>query len=99
MYSESAYGVKVQDRAAFNFDQHLLKVLSSNTRLEILKHLSQSQMTLTDLARVLDFCKSTVFEHLKKLYEAGLIYRITGRKWIYYRLSKQGHRVMHILAS
>ena len=98
MYSESAYGLKVQGKAAPYFDEHLLKVLSSNTRLEILKRLSQSQMTLTDLARVLDFCKSTVFEHLRKLYEAGLVYRITGRKWIYYKLSKQGSRVLHMMA-
>jgi ArsR family transcriptional regulator len=80
------------------FDKELLKVLSSNTRIEILKYLSERQMTLTDLARVLDFCKSTVFEHLKKLYDAGLICRITGRKWIYYRLSKQGHRILHMMA-
>jgi ArsR family transcriptional regulator len=79
-------------------DEKLLKVLSSNTRVEILKRLSVSQMTLSDLARVLDFCKSTVFEHLKMLYEAGLVYRITGRKWIYYRLSKQGVRVLHLVS-
>lgn len=80
------------------FDEQMLKVLSSNTRLEILKRLSQGQMTLTDLSRVLDYCKSTIFEHLKKLYEAGLVCRITGRKWIYYRLSKQGYRVLHIVS-
>ena len=99
MYSESALDLRVISNDGPYFDQHLLKVLSSNTRLEILKHLSESQMTLTDLARVLDFCKSTVFEHLKKLYDAGLIYRITGRKWIYYRLSKQGFRILRVLAS
>ena len=91
--------VKVERPKSSTFDKELLKVLSSNTRLEILKHLSHSQMTLTDLARVLDFCKSTVFEHLKKLYDAGLVCRITGRKWIYYRLSKQGYRVLHMMAS
>jgi DNA-binding transcriptional ArsR family regulator len=99
MYSEFAYGGKVEARSAPYFDEHLLKVLSSNTRLEILKHLSESQMTLTDLSRVLDFCKSTVFEHLKKLYDAGLVHRITGRKWIYYRLSKHGHRILRLMAS
>ena len=81
-----------------HLDERLLKVLSSKTRLEILKRLSESQMTLSDLARVLDFCKSTVFEHLKMLYEAGLVYRITGRKWIYYRLSKHGVRVLHMVS-
>jgi DNA-binding transcriptional ArsR family regulator len=98
MFSESALNLKIEGKDGPYFDENLLKVLSSNTRLEILKRLSESQMTLTDLARVLDFCKSTVFEHLKKLYEAGLIYRITGRKWIYYRLSKQGYRVLYMIA-
>jgi DNA-binding transcriptional ArsR family regulator len=91
--------VRVERPKGSTLDEDLLKVLSSNTRLEILKHLSQSQMTLTDLARVLDFCKSTVFEHLRKLYDAGLVCRITGRKWIYYRLSRQGQRVLHMMAS
>jgi DNA-binding transcriptional ArsR family regulator len=91
--------VKVERPKSPAFDKELLKVLSSNTRIEILRHLSNSQMTLTDLARVLDFCKSTVFEHLKKLYDAGLVCRVTGRKWIYYRLSKQGQRVLHLMAS
>ena len=77
MDSESALDLRVIGNDGPYFNEYLLKVLSSNTRLEILKHLSESQMTLTDLARVLDFCKSTVFEHLKKLYEAGLVYRIT----------------------
>jgi ArsR family transcriptional regulator len=86
-------------REGVYFDEQMLKVLSSNTRLEILKRLSEGQMTLTDLARVLDYCKSTIFEHLKKLYEAGLVCRITGRKWIYYKLSKQGYRVMLMMAS
>jgi DNA-binding transcriptional ArsR family regulator len=74
----------------FDLDEELLRVLSSHTRLEILRNLRQRQMTLSDLARALEFCKSTIHEHLKRLLEAGLIYRITGRKWIYYRLSRKG---------
>jgi ArsR family transcriptional regulator len=94
-----AHELVVERNIGVYFDEQMLKVLSSNTRLEILKRLSEGQMTLTDLSRVLDFCKSTIFEHLKKLYEAGLVYRITGRKWIYYKLSKQGFRVVHMMAS
>jgi DNA-binding transcriptional ArsR family regulator len=93
-----AHDVVAEGDMGVYFDEQMLKVLSSNTRLEILKRLSEGQMTLTDLSRVLDFCKSTIFEHLKKLYEAGLVYRITGRKWIYYRLSKQGYRVVHMVS-
>ena len=93
-----AQNMVAERHEGFYFDEQMLKVLSSNTRLEILKRLSQGQMTLTDLSRVLDYCKSTIFEHLKKLYEAGLVCRITGRKWIYYRLSKQGYRVLGMVS-
>ena len=82
---------------SLDLDENLLAVLSSHTRLKILKNLSMRQMTVTDLARVLEFCKSTVFEHLMRLLEAGLVYRITGRKWIYYRLSRKGNYVVGMM--
>ena len=81
----------------FDFDQELLKVLSSHTRITILRNLRKRQMTLTELARILNFCKSTVHEHLMRLLDAGLVYRITGRKWIYYRLSRKGNYVVGIM--
>jgi DNA-binding transcriptional ArsR family regulator len=81
----------------YDLDEDLLRVLSSHTRLEILRSLRQRQMTLTDLTRVLEFCKSTVHEHLKRLLDAGLVYRITGRKWIYYRLSRKGDYVVGMM--
>ena len=83
-------GSGIISQRRYDLDEDLLRVLSSHTRLEILRNLRQRQMTLTDLARLLEFCKSTVHEHLKRLLEAGLVYRITGRKWIYYRLSRKG---------
>lgn len=81
----------------YDLDEDLLRVLSSHTRIEILRNLHKKQMTLTDLARVLEFCKSTVHEHLKRLLEAGLVHRITGRKWIYYRLSRKGDYVVGMM--
>jgi DNA-binding transcriptional ArsR family regulator len=77
-------------RESPKLDEDLLRVLSSSTRVLILRKLSRRQMTLSDLARVLDFSKSTIHEHLIQLIAAGLIYPITGRKWIYYRLSRKG---------
>ncbi|UCG68319.1 MAG: winged helix-turn-helix transcriptional regulator [Thermoplasmata archaeon] len=79
------------------FDEQLLKALSSPTRIEILKNLHHRQMTLTDLSRIMKFAKSTVHEHLMRLLAAGLIHRITGRKWIYYRLSRKGNCVVGIM--
>jgi DNA-binding IclR family transcriptional regulator len=54
-------------------------------------------MTLSDLARALDYCKSTIHEHLSRLIAVGLIYPITGRKWIYYRLSQKGSYVVGMM--
>ena len=81
----------------FAFDEKLLRALSSPTRIEILRNLHHRQMTLTDLSRMMKFAKSTVHEHLMRLLAAGLIHRITGRKWIYYRLSKKGDYVVGIM--
>lgn len=78
-------------------DEELLKVLSSKTRVSILRKLSLRQMTLSDLARALNHCKSTIHEHLIRLNTAGLIYPITGRKWIYYRLSRKGDYVVGLM--
>lgn len=86
-----------QRAGRLDFDEELLKVLSSHTRIEILRNLRGRQMTLTDLARVLEFCKSTIYAHLMRLLDAGLVYRITGRKWIYYRLSRKGDCVVGIM--
>jgi DNA-binding transcriptional ArsR family regulator len=81
----------------FTLDEKLLKALSSPTRIEILRKIGHGQMTLTDLSRIMKFAKSTVYDHLMQLLAAGLIHRITGRKWIYYRLSKKGNFVMRIM--
>ncbi|MEA3198775.1 MAG: hypothetical protein QOE90_203 [Thermoplasmata archaeon] len=79
------------DRAAF-------KALASDTRLDILKALDARQKTVTELARELDLNKATVFEHLEKLAEVGLIQKIeedVERKWVYWQLSWKGRRLLH----
>jgi DNA-binding transcriptional ArsR family regulator len=84
-------------RESLELDEDLLSVLSSRTRVMILKKLSRRQMTLSDLARALGHCKSTIHGHLLRLNDAGLIYPITGRKWIYYRLSQKGIHVVGLM--
>ena len=84
-------------RESRKLDEDLLRVLSSRTRVLILRKLSRRQMTLSDLARALDFSKSTIHGHLLRLNAAGLIYPITGRKWIYYRLSRKGTYVVGLM--
>jgi DNA-binding transcriptional ArsR family regulator len=78
-------------------DKKALKVLASETRIDILKKLNTRHMTVSELSRALDLSKSTVYEHLTKLIDAGLIKKgedyATNR--IYYELTEKGVRILH----
>jgi DNA-binding transcriptional ArsR family regulator len=77
-------------------DQDTFKVLASETRIEILKVLEKSQLTVSDLSRVLNMSKATLFEHLDKMVRVGLIKKKEDhRKWVYYRLSWKGKNILH----
>lgn len=55
-------------------DKDSIDVLSSDTRVAILKSLdSTGSMTATRLSEVLNLSKSTVHEHLTRLAEAGFV--------------------------
>ncbi len=75
-------------------DQASFRALASETRIAILRALSEHQMTLTELAQRLAISKPGVVKHLGLLQEAGLVLRDTPeRKWIYYRLTTKGERI------
>lgn len=77
-------------------DRNVFKALASDTRLDILKALDERQKTVTELARELDLNKATVFEHVEKLAEVGLIQKLEDdRKWVYWQLSWTGRRLLH----
>ncbi|MFH1836342.1 MAG: winged helix-turn-helix domain-containing protein [Methanobacteriota archaeon] len=76
-------------------DRETFKVLAADTRVEIIKRLSEHKETLTDLAEGLDMSPSTIKEHLNKLVSAGLIEQIEGTtKWKYYKLTGKGERII-----
>jgi DNA-binding transcriptional ArsR family regulator len=76
--------------------QEAIKLLASDTRLNILKHLERRRMTVSELARALSLNKSTVHEHLAKLVEGGLIKRDESeeREFVYYELTRTAHYVL-----
>lgn len=77
-------------------DAEAFKALSSDTRLHILKALDARPLTVSELGRLLDLNKATVFEHLKQLVAAQLVKRgDEERKWVYYRLTWKGRNVLH----
>ncbi|NIP34225.1 MAG: ArsR family transcriptional regulator, partial [Thermoplasmata archaeon] len=70
--------------------------MASNTRIDILKLLDESQYTVSDISRKLDMNKATVHEHLSKLMEVGLVKKDDSpRKWVYYRLTWKGRNLLH----
>lgn len=77
-------------------DQESFKALASDTRIEILKKLDATQLTVTDLANAMAVNKSAVHKHLTRLVEAGLVKKKEGdRKWVYYTLSLKGAQLLH----
>ncbi len=90
-------------------ERNELRVLASDTRVDILKNLKQRNYTVSELSKRLGHSKSTMHEHVNKLSEAGLVEKADNytNKWVYYRLSRKGkslfndgqRRVVVILAS
>ncbi|MHB8634573.1 MAG: ArsR/SmtB family transcription factor [Thermoplasmatota archaeon] len=77
-------------------DDDLFKVLSSDTRREILRLLVERRMTGTELATRLNLGKPAVAEHLKRLADSDLIVRNDDpeRRWVYYELSARGRTIL-----
>lgn len=72
-------------------DKTTLKVISADSRLEIMKKLTVRRMLPSELSKKLGLAPSTITEHLKKLEGAGLVEKKhTGHKWIYYELTDRG---------
>lgn len=76
-------------------DRSSFKALASDSRIEIIKHLNEKSMRVTDLAEKMQLSKPTLIEHLKKLEDSGLIDRENrGEKWVYYRLTDKSRNLM-----
>lgn len=77
-------------------DKNSLQVLSVDTRIAILKTLDSKSMTLTEISSDSGLAKSTVYEHLMILMNAGLIRRCeNGNKWVYYILTGKAKNILH----
>ena len=77
-------------------DRKILRALSSDTRVNILKSLNIRPMTVSELSRILNLPKSTIHENLEKLIDAGLVKKrkSKGRKRVYYELTEKGRRLL-----
>lgn len=77
--------------------RNLLKTVTVDTRASILKLLEERSMTASEISRALNKHVTTVSEHLEMLNESGLVERLErhGKKWIYYKLTKDAVRILH----
>ncbi len=67
-----------------------LRAAGEQTRLRILAVLARSELTVTELTRVLGQSQPRVSRHLKLLCEAGLLDRSQEGAWAFYRLADSG---------
>lgn len=76
-------------------DRQDFKVLSSDTRVSMLKLLAERQHTSSELAQKLKLSAPTIAEHIDMLHKAKLVeMKDDGHKWKYYALSKKGKKLV-----
>ena len=79
-------------------DKKAFDVLTSETRINILKKLDLRHMTVSELSKILNLSKSTVYEHLEKLVDADFVKKNDdndNNKWVYYELTEKGIAILH----
>lgn len=77
-------------------DREVLKVLSVDTRMDILKMLSEGARTPSFIGKKLDKSDATIVEHLDSLVRAGLVKKTAspGKKWVFYSLTERGQGII-----
>ncbi len=63
-------------------DPEIIKIIVEDTRSKILRLLRFRDMTISELASILNKDVSTVFRHIKKLEKAGLV-QVTGERKVH----------------
>ena len=74
-----------------------MKLLFSKTKIEILKKLNERNYTVSELSKILGKSKSTISEHLNTLYKMGLVDKESHSKWVYYKITNKGKKVLEDL--
>jgi len=67
-----------------------LRAAAEPTRLRLLALLARTELTVTELTRILGQSQPRVSRHLRLLVEAGLLVRFQEGSWAFYRLAEDG---------
>ena len=72
-----------------------IRNIFTSSRIQLLKMLDSRPYTVSELAKLTGYSKSSILYHLEKLSKAGMVERIENeRKWIYYQLTEKGRRAI-----
>src|SRR2546423_2809289 len=67
-----------------------LRAAAESTRLRLLVLCAQSELTVSELTKILGQSQPRVSRHLKLLCDAGLLDRFREGTWVFYRLAQRG---------
>ncbi len=67
-----------------------LKAVAEPTRLRLVAICAEGELTVSEIARILDQSQPRVSRHLKVLCDAGLLIRFRERHWVFYRVPAKG---------
>jgi DNA-binding transcriptional ArsR family regulator len=86
----------MEEEEKITLDKKSFRALISETRINILKSLTQRRKTLSELSKEFGMSVSTIKEHLNVLCSAELIVqKDEGHKWKYYELTGKGRNVLN----
>ena len=76
-------------------DRKSFQALAVDTRVKLLKSLSERRRTLTELSQQLEMSPSSIKEHLDVLKDVSLVQMIDdGHKWKYYEITRKGSEII-----
>ena len=76
---------------------NLLKIVSDNSRLQILCILQTGEHCVCELIKETNLSQSLISHHLKDLKETNLVSDRKSGKWVYYSLTDKGQRITNLL--
>ncbi len=75
----------------------LLKIVSDNSRLQILCILQTGEHCVCELMEETKLSQSLISHHLKDLKDANLVSDRKDGKWVHYSLTDEGKRITNLL--
>lgn len=75
-------------------DSKAFKVLSSDSRVALLKKVAEKPRSLSALAQEMGLTVQSTDEHLRKLQASGFVSKSRHSKWVYYEATDSGKQVV-----